>query len=87
MAENQISKLKLEFYSFRPGYIYPVNPRKEPSVMYSAMRALYPVIKMLGKNASIKSTELAKAMFVTGMNGADKEILENKDIVNRLNNS
>ncbi|MGB1038907.1 MAG: NAD(P)H-binding protein, partial [Bacteroidia bacterium] len=34
MAENQISETNLEFYSFRPGYIYPVEPREEPSFMY-----------------------------------------------------
>ncbi len=84
MAENRISKLGLKFYTFRPGYIYPVMPRKEPNIMYSISRALYPLIKLLGKNASIKSTELALAMFKIGMEGAAKEILENKDILDVL---
>ncbi len=84
IAENSISKLDLSFYAFRPGYIYPVTPRKEPNMMYRISRALYPVIKLLGSNASIKSTELARAMFTVGMNGAKKEILENKDILKTL---
>ena len=84
IAENSISNLDLNFYTFRPGYIYPVTPRKEPNMMYRISRALYPVIKLLGSNASIKSTELARAMFTVGMNGAKKEILENKDIINIL---
>lgn len=81
MAENQISKLNMKFYSFRPGYIYPVTPRKEPNLIYRIFRFLYPVLKVLGNNFSIKSSELAKAMFNVGLNGADKEILENKDIL------
>lgn len=81
IAENQIVATNLEFYTFRPAYIYPVHPRKEPNMMYRISRSLYPIIKLFGKNASIKSTELAKAMFTVGINGADKEILENKEIL------
>ena len=81
IAENRISELNLNFYTFRPAYIYPVTPRKEPNLMYSISRALYPLIKLLGANTSIKSTELAHAMFKVGMEGADKEILENREIL------
>nr|WP_299341198.1 NAD(P)H-binding protein [Allomuricauda sp.] len=81
IAENKISNMDIKFYSFRPGYIYPVTPRKEPNFMYRISRAFYPIIKLLGKNASIKSTELANAMFKVGMNGGEKEILENRDIL------
>ncbi len=84
MAENQISALGLKFHTFRPAYIYPVTPRKEPNLMYQISRVLYPVIKLFGKSASIKSTELAAAMFHVSINGADQEILENKDILKRV---
>ena len=87
IAENRISALDLNFYTFRPGYIYPVTPRKEPNFMYRMSRALYPVIKLFGKNVSIKSTELAAAMFKVGLNGAEKEILENKNILEILEQS
>jgi len=85
MAENQIDKLGLEFYTFRPSYIYPVEPRKEPNLMYSIMRNLYPILRLLGSNFSIKSTELGKVMYKIGINGTDKKILENKDLINCLN--
>jgi uncharacterized protein YbjT (DUF2867 family) len=85
MAENQISKLNLAFYSFRPGYIYPVTKRKEPNFMYAAMRFLYPVVKLLGKKYSIKSTDLAQAMVNVAVNGSDKQCLENEDIIERIN--
>ncbi|MCP4441942.1 MAG: hypothetical protein GY810_23790 [Aureispira sp.] len=82
MAENQISALDFDrFYTFRPGYIYPVTPRKEPNITYKISRFLYPLIKLFGKNMSIKSTELAKGMFNVGLNGAKQEILENRAIL------
>lgn len=87
MAENQISKLGLTFYAFRPAYIYPVTPRKDPNFMYRVTRLLYPLVKLFGDNASITSLQLGKAMFLVGVYGADKEILENKDIINYLEHS
>lgn len=81
IAENQISELGLKFYTFRPSYIYPVTPRKEPNWMYRIIRIFYPVVRLMGRNASIKSTELAEAMFFVGVHGADKEILKNRDIL------
>ena len=80
MAENQIDELGLIFYTFRPGYIYPVEKRKEPNLMYRIIRWGYPMLKLMGENVSIKSTELAAAMLHVGLNGADKQILENRDI-------
>ncbi len=80
-AENEISDLKLGgFHSLRPSYIYPVQPRKEPGIMYKAFKLLYPIMQLTGAG-SIKSTELAKAMVNIGLNGASKEVLENKDIL------
>ena len=82
IAENQIADLGLNgFYTFKPGYIYPVEPRKEPSLTYKLMRSLFPLIRLAGKGASIKSTELAEAMVHVGLNGADHQVLENDAIV------
>lgn len=82
--ENRLSKMELgAFHAFRPGYIYPVTPRKEPSFTYRISRFLYPLIRLLGSKASIKSTDLASAMFDVGLRGTDLEILENRDILER----
>jgi len=81
MAENQISKLDLKFYAFRPAYIYPVKARKEPNLGYRIIKGLYSLIKVFGGKYSIKSTALGNAMFNVGIQGADKQILENQDIV------
>lgn len=82
IAENKISELDLgHFHTFRPGYIYPVQARIEPTLGYRIMRTMYPLIRRMGANSSIKSTDLAAAMFRVGVNGSDTEILENKDIL------
>lgn len=81
VIENRLAKKGFRaFYAFRPGYIYPVTPRSEPSISYKLMRVLYPVIKLFGKNASIRSTDLALTMFYVGLEGCNLEILENADI-------
>jgi len=81
--ENILDNMTLgEFHSFRPAYIYPVVPRDEPSFTYKLSRWLYkPLISRLGNNASIKSTELAQAMFHVGLHGGSETIYENKDIL------
>ena len=84
MAENRISLLNLKFHAFRPGYIYPVEQRKEPNIGYQFFRFIYPITKYFGKGASIKSSELALAMFKVGLNGAETEILENREIFKYL---
>ena len=86
MAENYMFASLNNAYTFRPGYIYPVEKRKEPNFSYRISRTLYPLIKLFGKNASIKSTELAYAMFKAGLRCAPKEILENRDILNFIEN-
>src|SRR5579862_5762052 len=49
-------------YIFRPAYIYPVEPRKEPNFSYRILRAIYPVFRMLFPNQVIPADDLARAM-------------------------
>jgi len=82
VSENLLAAIGFKaFHTFRPGYIYPVTKRKEPNLMYTVSRALYPLIKRMGKNASITSEELAKGMFKVGLEGHPEEVLENRDIL------
>ena len=70
---------------FRPGYIYPVTPRKEPNLMYTISRFLYPMLGRVNPNIGIPSENLAAAMVHAGLYGTnenDNPILENKDIRN-----
>ncbi len=83
--ENRLSRMGFStFHAFRPGYIYPVTPREEPNFSYRLSRRLYPVLKLFGAGFSIRSTELADAMFQAGLHGSDREILENRDILASL---
>ena len=84
MAENKISEMNLEFYSFRPAYIYPVESRSEPNLAYTVFRFLYPIVRLFGKRYSIRSTELAEAMFKVGLFGNEKKVLENHEILEIL---
>ena len=77
---NLISTAFDQLYIFRPAYIYPVFHRAEPNFSYRVMRFLYPVMKRIYADGVIPSTDLAAAMFVTGLKGAGKLVLENKDI-------
>lgn len=82
IVENKLALMGFRsFHTFRPAYIYPVTPRQEPNLMYRVSRMIYPIIRLLGPKLSIRSTDLAKALFLTGLNGGPKEILENEDIL------
>lgn len=81
MAENRLLDILKEVYIFRPAYIYPVAKRREPNLAYRLMRALYPLIRGLGPRFSIRSTELAHAMYRAGMTGWEENTLENADIL------
>jgi uncharacterized protein YbjT (DUF2867 family) len=68
-------------YIFRPAYIYPVEPRKEPNFSYRLLRAIYPAFRLLFPNQVIPADDLARAMVdvvVLGTTGGP--IFENRDI-------
>jgi uncharacterized protein YbjT (DUF2867 family) len=70
-------------YIFRPAYIYPVQPRKEPNFGYRLLRGIYPAFRVLFPNQVIRTDDLARAMVdlafrKTGEPGS--LVLENRDI-------
>ena len=71
-------------YHFRPAYIYPVEPRKEPNFSYRLLRAVYPVFRVLFPNHVIRADDLARAMVDAAVNGIGSEhpsvVFENRDI-------
>jgi uncharacterized protein YbjT (DUF2867 family) len=81
VAENILLGLQFDqAYIFRPAYIYPVTPRKEPNFSYKLFRFLYKPLIAIYPNGGITSKELAKVMVKVGMDGGEKVIYENKDI-------
>ena len=67
-------------HAFRPGYIYPVVKRKEPSRMYAVVRSLYPLLRLIYPGGVITSRHLAQAMLEIGLHGGEQDIYENRDI-------
>jgi uncharacterized protein YbjT (DUF2867 family) len=70
-------------YIFRPAYIYPVEPRKEPNFSYRLLRAVYPVFRLLFPDQVIRADDLARVMVnivasETGQPGGP--VFENRDI-------
>jgi uncharacterized protein YbjT (DUF2867 family) len=70
-------------YVFRPAYIYPVEPRKEPNFSYRLLRAIYPAFRVLFPNQVIRADDLARAMVDVAVRGTGEQrslIFENRDI-------
>jgi uncharacterized protein YbjT (DUF2867 family) len=83
-AENAL--LAAEFshvYIFRPAYIYPVQPRKEPNFGYQLLRAIYPAFRILFPNQVIRADDLARAMVDAAVRRTGEPggfVFENRDI-------
>src|SRR5471030_1485229 len=70
-------------YIFRPAYIYPVEPRKEPNFSYRLLSWVYPAFRVLFPNQVIRADDLARAMVnvaVQRTGNTSGMIFENKDI-------
>jgi uncharacterized protein YbjT (DUF2867 family) len=70
-------------YIFRPAYIYPVEPRKEPNFSYRLLRAIYPGFRVLFPNQVIRADDLARAMVDVAVRRTGEPgglVFENRDI-------
>jgi uncharacterized protein YbjT (DUF2867 family) len=70
-------------YLFRPAYIYPVQPRKEPNFSYRLIRAVYPVFQLLFPNQVIRADDLGWAMVDVVLRETQERqglVFENRDI-------
>ena len=69
-------------YLFRPAYIYPVEPRKEPNFTYCLLRAIYPAFRVPFPNLVVRADELAHAMVDAAVRGTERgsRVFENRDI-------
>jgi uncharacterized protein YbjT (DUF2867 family) len=71
-------------YIFRPAYIYPVEPRKEPNFGYRVLRTMYPSFRMLFPNQVIRADDLARVMVDVSVHGTGEpgsSVFENRDIL------
>ena len=70
-------------YLFRPGYIYPVEARKEPNFTYRLLRWIYPVFRLSFPNLVIPADDLAMSIVEACVQRDRKwggPILENREI-------
>lgn len=70
-------------YIFRPAYIYPVEPRKEPNFGYRLLRGVYPAFRTLFPNQVIRADDLARVMVDAAVQGTAQRggpVFENRDI-------
>jgi uncharacterized protein YbjT (DUF2867 family) len=85
-GEAEKSLLAAEFphvYIFRPAYIYPVEPRKEPNFSYRLLRWIYPAFRVLFPNQVIRADDLARVMVDAAVHGTPQgegPVFENRDI-------
>src|SRR5258708_1126929 len=70
-------------YVFRPAYIYPVTPRREPNFGYRLLRAIYPAFRVLFPSQVIRADDLARAMVEVAVRQTGERrrgLCENRDI-------
>ena len=83
-AENALHAAGFpHLYIFRPAYIYPVEPRKEPNVSYRLLRLIYPVFRLVFPNQVMRADDLARAMVdvaVRDTSEVKSAVFENRDI-------
>ena len=83
-AENALlAKGFASVFIFRPAYIYPVAPRREPNFGYRLLRVIYPAFRVQSPNQVIRADDLARAMVDVAVRKAGERrglIFENRDI-------
>ena len=81
VAENILKSLNFDrLHIFRPGYIYPSTPRKEPNLMYRVMRVLYKPVSKIYPNIGLTSVKLGTKMVEVGFGNFEQVVFENIDI-------
>ena len=83
-AENALQAAGFpRVYIFRPAYIYPVEPRKEPNVSYRLLRMICPAFRLMFPNQVIRADDLAQAMVDVAVRDTSElksAVFQNRDI-------
>jgi len=84
-AENGLARMGFpRLFFFRPGYIHPSTPRREPNLFYVALRLVYPLARLVRPSIGIESDALARAMVKTALDGAAGALgpeIEHRDLL------
>jgi hypothetical protein len=82
-AEALLASRFSRVYVFRPAYIYPVEPRSEPTFSYRLLRGIYPAFRALFPNQVVRADDLGRVMVNAAVDGTPKRegpVFENRDI-------
>ncbi len=79
-TENDLMKLPLEVYNFRPAFMKPTKGARNVKGFYKVINALYPFFRLLSKTYFLTLEEVGKAMIYVSVHGYQRHILEVKDI-------
>jgi uncharacterized protein YbjT (DUF2867 family) len=80
-TENALLQLPFKaVYNFRPGMMKPTHGQKNIKPIFKFMAALYPFFHTILPNSTSTLSQVGQAMINTVLKGADKPVLEVKDI-------
>jgi len=83
-TENDLLKLPLHAYMFRPGFIQAMHGVRSKTrlyrVLYAITSPIYPILKRLVPGIATSSEQLGRAMIKVARTGAPKQVLETRDI-------
>ena len=83
-TENQLLRLPLKAYMFRPGYIQPLKGARSKTrwyqMAYNVVGPLYPLLRRLFPTHMTTTENVGRAMIRVAAEGYPKHVLENPDI-------
>ncbi len=81
-TENDLFTLPFKrVFAFRPGYMHPTPGLKNTLSFVKYVSWLYPIIRALTSNIASTLAEVGVAMIHVAQNGAEKRVLEVRDII------
>lgn len=79
-TENDLMKLSLKVFNFRPGFMKPSKGAKNVKGVFKVINIIYPLLRIFNPIYFLKIEEVGKAMINVTINSYSKQILEVKDI-------
>lgn len=83
-AENQLLRMPLSAYMFRPGFIQPMKGARSKTRLYQAfydlLGPLFPILKRLFPKHVTTTVNVGRAMIRAATHGYSKRVLETDDI-------
>jgi nucleoside-diphosphate-sugar epimerase len=85
-TENDLQKLDLDVYNFRPAFMIPREEAKNPPKLYRYIGGLIKLLEKLMPNYVSGLDLVGKAMINISFHPSDKKVLEVRDIRERADN-